>query len=380
MSLEKRDGSPNWQYVFCVGGKRHRGTTGTTNKIEAARIEGKEKLKAKAERAGIVKKEKVAAAAPSMSLDLACDRYFEEEGKHLANADAIERDLAMCVKFFAEQKPPILYLTDVNNDAMSKLITWRRSHHRWNKPTQPLISNASVNRSTTSALQPVFTRALDQWDMEIPKPPKWSKHKLEEAEDRTRELRKKEDAAIAEEFSEDYERLRRFSIASGVRKRNTIIKWTQVDFDEMQIKFVGKRKKTRLLPITTDMLAILKECIGHHPVFVFTYKAERNKPKHKIGGKICPIIAGQRYPITYWGLTSHHRRRFKKAGVVDYRWHDNRHTFAGTLLRGSKNIKLVKDALWHEQISTTEKYAHLETSDIRDGMEDAERRKSALTR
>src|SRR5260370_786454 len=78
-------------------------------------------------------------------------------------------------------------------------------------------------------------------------------------------------------------------------------------------------------------------------------------------------------PITAEGLNTHWRRRRAAAGVKDFRWHDNRHTFATQLLRETGNLKLVQRGMNHRSMTTTGKYAHVLDEDLLAGMEAASR-------
>lgn len=57
-----------------------------------------------------------------------------------------------------------------------------------------------------------------------------------------------------------------------------------------------------------------------------------------------------------------------KAGVIDYRFHDNRHTAVTRLLRATGNLRLVQRLLGHSNIETTTKYAHVTDGDLAAGM------------
>ncbi len=59
----------------------------------------------------------------------------------------------------------------------------------------------------------------------------------------------------------------------------------------------------------------------------------------------------------------------KRAGVMNFRLHDFRHTFATRLLRKTGNIKLVQKALNHSDIRTTTKYAHVLDDEVGAAME-----------
>ena len=76
---------------------------------------------------------------------------------------ATEINLARLIEYFGETRS----LTTIDHGEVKKLVAWRRGHKvsRRGKPTKeqraalPLISNATVNRSTTKVLMRLFTFA-----------------------------------------------------------------------------------------------------------------------------------------------------------------------------------------------------------------------------
>lgn len=54
-------------------------------------------------------------------------------------------------------------------------------------------------------------------------------------------------------------------------------------------------------------------------------------------------------------------RAFRKVGIVDFRIHDLRHTFASDLVKAGVSLYTVKTLLGHSSIKQTERYAHLAT-------------------
>jgi integrase len=53
------------------------------------------------------------------------------------------------------------------------------------------------------------------------------------------------------------------------------------------------------------------------------------------------------------------RAATKAAGLIDFRFHDLRHTFASWARQSGADIADVKDALGHSDISMTMRYAHI---------------------
>jgi integrase len=144
-----------------------------------------------------------------------------------------------------------------------------------------------------------------------------------------------------------------------------LLTWPQVDFDLRVIRIVGKGGVPAILPITQRAYQILWKLRGNHPVWVFTFVAQRTRPCPKTGQH---FIKGQRYPITYYGLGSN-KRKWAKAGVVA-RIHDLRHTTGMRTLRKTGNLKLVQKLLRHTEIKTTANfYTDALVEDIRDGLE-----------
>lgn len=163
----------------------------------------------------------------------------------------------------------------------------------------------------------------------------------------------------------DFAELREFAAIMGLRRREMLLTWPQVDFELSVIRIVGKGRVPATLPLTHRAYEILWKLRGNDPVWVFTFIADRTRPCPKTGRK---FIRGQRYPITYYGLGSN-KRKWAKAGVVA-RIHDLRHTAGMRTLRTTGNLKLVQKLLRHTDIKTTsEFYTDALVEDIRSGLE-----------
>jgi integrase len=192
---------------------------------------------------------------------------------------------------------------------------------------------------------------------------------LKEPEGVTRELQVGEEAALEEAMRSDYAPWVEFALLSGLRRDETLISWSEVDWHNRLIRTVGKRGKLLTVPISDAVAAILEEQKGKHEEAVFTYVAQRTVKSRN-------LIKGVRYPITYAGGKTEWRRLVARANVKDFRFHDLRHTFGSRLLRETGNLALVQKAMNHSDVKTTSRYAHVNQADLTQAVQAvAEKRK-----
>lgn len=355
MSVYRPQASRYYQYDFEYGGRRFHGSTERTNRREAEQVE--------AARRDIAKK----AAARSLedisdiTINEASARYWNEVGQYHSGADDTFRDLGRLVDHFGKETR----LADIADGDVAKMVAWRRRHRVCRggqppKPDAPLISPTTVNRSTTEVLKKLFTRAKDAWGAGFDREPKWRTHMLDEPDERVRELIGDEGDRLYDAVRDDYAPFLEFAHLSGMRRRECLLRWEQVDWVAGRVRRSGKGGGLVTTPITSEIRAILWPLRGHHPTFVFTYVAQRTRGRH---------IKGLRYPITYSGCKTAWRRARAAAGVVDFRFHDLRHDMGTKLLRKTGNLKLVQRALNHKNIKTTTRYAHVLDEEVAAAME-----------
>lgn len=124
----------------------------------------------------------------------------------------------------------------------------------------------------------MFTRAKENWNATLLQPPNWSNHWLAETKRPVREISLTEEAALDEVESIDFAELRELATIMGLRRREVLLTWPQVDFDLRVIRIVGKGGVPAILPITQRAYQILWKLRGNHPVWVFTFVAQRTRP------------------------------------------------------------------------------------------------------
>jgi integrase len=213
----------------------------------------------------------------------------------------------------------------------------------------PRDQNAGTKIRTQRS--PLILLNFDRLDRAVQEPD-WKTHWLKEPEERVRELMPDELDLLDSTAREDYRDILDFADASGLRLKECLLRWPEVNWQGKQIVKVGKGGRKIVVRITPLVRSILWPLQGQHSEFVFTYLAKRTR-------KDKGLIKGQRYPITYNGLKTEWKRHRARSGIKDFRFHDKRHDFATKLLRESKNLKLVQKAPNHRNIKTTLKYAHV---------------------
>jgi integrase len=355
MSVYRKKESSFYYYDFEHGGHRFHGSTRRTSRREAEAVEREELERARQ------RVKEAEGAKTSLQLEHVIARYWQEVGQHHSGKDNTFRDLTRIYDYFGKTK----LLTEITDDDVARLVAWRRGHRVVRDPNGkaedcPLISNATVNRSTTEVVKKLFTRAKTAWGVRFLREPNWKAHFLSEPEERVRELRGDEGERLDAATRDDYAPFFSFMRASGLRLAEGILRWTEVDWDTAQIVKLGKGSKRITVPITPTIRNILWQLRGHHPTFVFTYIAERTRDGH---------VRGQRYPLTMSGIKTAWRRLRKRSGVEGFRFHDLRHDLATKLLRETGNLKLVQRTLNHADITTTVRYAHVLDNEVAEALE-----------
>lgn len=346
MPVYRKHGKPEYTYDFQLRGRRFSGPTGTSNKRQAERIleqkreEARTKLKAAAS---------FTADGP-MTLEIAASRYWLEVGQHLANSANYYRFIGWLLDHFKKH----ITLDRISDSLVAAMVAQRRGEG---------VSNATVNRTATVPLRGILTRAKKTWKVPVGEID-WSRHLLKEPKERVREASQDEERRLLKAMRGDYEPAVRFALLTGCRRMEIVdLAWSRIDFFGRTFTVTGKGDKTRVLPMTNAVHALLWALKDHHPTAVFTYVARRTNPDLK-------RTRGTRYPITMEGFKTAWRRYRDNSGVENFRFHDTRHTAATRTLR-TGNMKVVQRMLGHEDIATTAKYAHVMIEDMRVAMEAA---------
>lgn len=209
--------------------------------------------------------------------------------------------------------------------------------NRGNKP-------ATINRHV-AALKHMFSKAV-QWEMvENHGAEKVRQVKLlEENNKRLRYLTKEECHAVMNSCDGHVRPIVTMALNTGMRKGEILtLKWDNVDLKNgFLLLDRTKNGERREVPINQTLSSALKNLVRRLDVPYVFYNPVTGKP--------------------YDNVKRSFNSALKRAGIVDFKFHDLRHTFASQLVMAGIDLATVKELLGHKSLAMTLRYAHLAPS------------------
>lgn len=147
------------------------------------------------------------------------------------------------------------------------------------------------------------------------------------------------------------------ALLTGMRKREILdAKWTDIDLDrKLWLIPQSKSGYARRIPITEAVIGVLNELRVKLP--------ELMEQKYLID--IPWVIPNWRTGKPFKSIFNSWDSVRKKAGLNDLRIHDLRHSFASALVNKGVPIYDVQKLLGHQDVKTTERYAHFSLDRLR---------------
>lgn len=145
--------------------------------------------------------------------------------------------------------------------------------------------------------------------------------------------------------------------ATGLRISELVnLKVNDIDFDECIVRVFGKGKKERIVPIADVALKYLKMYMNNYRGLIL---------KDTLSDYI--FISNSKKNISRQGFFKILKSEAKRSGIdKEVSPHVLRHSFATHLLSHGANLRIIQELLGHEDISTTEIYAHLINEKLKD--------------
>lgn len=142
----------------------------------------------------------------------------------------------------------------------------------------------------------------------------------------------------------------RLLMLTGCRKNEILtLRWTDVDLKARELRLRDAKTGPRVVPLSPAAVSLLERLI-----------------QSREGDWVNP---GKKPGTHYKKLGGAWRRLRVRADLPDVRLHDLRHSFASTALALGENLPTIAKLLGHRRIESTERYAHLERSAVREAAE-----------
>ena len=231
---------------------------------------------------------------------------------------------------------PILrgrFLDEITSADLMRIAEEKKAH----------TSACSANRCI-SIIHAILVRAQKVWEW-IDKVPAVSRYK--EPKRRLRYLTPDEIARLMAELPEYLKPVVAFALLTGLRKGNIQnLKWDYVDMNNNIIIIPGEEMKNgnmHTVPMSEAVKQIIANQSGKNPVYVFTYKGEKIK---------------QAYGKAF-------KSALKRAGIANYHFHDNRHTWASLLVQNGVSLYELQEMGAWQSANMVRRYAHLSQNKLR---------------
>lgn len=317
MSLYKRKDSQVYWVKISIGGEVIQRSSGTTVKLQAQEFH--DKLKAE------FWQQKKLGAKPVRSWQETVLRFLQETSDKRTHQQDKDKLLWL--------HPYLGHLT-LNDITVSVIDVIRQAKLKES-------SKSTVNRNL-SLVRAILNRAIG-WEW-LDKAPKITMFK--EPQGRTRFLTIAEVHRLLNELPEHVQDMVIFTLSCGLRYSNVLkLEWTQVDLKASHVWVAAsnsKNGKALSIPLNAQALAILTKQIGKHPQRVFTCDG-------------MPIVRTNGRP---W------RNALKRAGIIDFRWHDLRHTWASWAVQNGVTVFEVQHLGGWSSSRMVERYAHLSSAHL----------------
>lgn len=322
MALYKRNDI--WWIDISHQGKRIQKTTGTSNKVAAQKYH--DQVKANLWRINYLSE------MPSYTWCDAVLRWLEES----QHKRSIRDD-----KMYLRWLDPYLRdkaLSDISRDLIEDIAKIKEKTG---------VGSTTINRML-AVIRVILRKAAYEWGW-IDKAP--AVRIRPEAKGRIRWLTHEEASLLLTELPPHLADMAMFTLATGLRAANvTGLQWQDVDLVKRHTMIhpeQSKSEKAIPVPLNEDAIMILSKQIGKHEHFVFTYQGKQITQ--------CSTRA--------W------RKALKRAGILNFRWHDLRHTWASWHVQNGTSLQELQQLGGWSTFNMVLRYAHLSSEHLKEAAE-----------
>ena len=322
MSLYQRGKS--WYYDFLYRGERYTGCIGPVSKTVAKEIMAKKKAEAVEGRYELPSKK------PTPRLEEFVEEYFAYYRANRRPRSVIRHETS----WHAIQP----HLGGMRLDEISPfdLERYRRQRKQMER------SDVTINREL-AFLRHCYTMAIT-WGKATENPVKKVRF-ARENNGRIRMLSLDEESRLLAHCGPQLRPIVLTALHTGFRKSELLsLTWGDIDFRRRVITVraaYAKNGEARSIPMN-DVLTIALKAI-------------------RMNATLDGVVFCSRNGTPYKSFRSAFEKAVQKGGLIDFTFHDLRHTFASRLVMSGVDLPTVKELLGHKDISMALRYTHLST-------------------
>ncbi|MGC8555077.1 MAG: tyrosine-type recombinase/integrase [Candidatus Acidulodesulfobacterium sp.] len=263
-------------------------------------------------------------------------KYLEFANGRLKSYDRLRSFINTLNKYFSKKRLTDFTVLDIEN-MQSDII-------------KQVLSVAYANR-LTAVLKRMFTKALE-WELvndDIIRTVK--KVKLLKGEiKRLRYLSDDESERLISNCNNDIKPIVITALNTGMRKSEILhLTWDRIDLKNRVILLdITKNGERREIPINDTLFDTLSGIVRNLKIDYVFYNPDTLKP--------------------YYDIKKSFARALNKSHIIDFRFHDLRHTFASSLVMNGIDLATIQKLLGHKTINMTLRYAHLSNVHLKDAV------------
>ncbi|MFC1624131.1 tyrosine-type recombinase/integrase [Candidatus Omnitrophota bacterium] len=199
------------------------------------------------------------------------------------------------------------------------------------------VAPSTVNRDLAT-IKTLFNKAVE-WGKIGESPAKDVKF-LPEPQGRVRYLKREEIQKLLSNCSKRLKPIIIVALFTGMRKGEILdLRWQNIDFIRGVIDLLDAKGRVKREVFMNDTVKKGLLEVRKHPDSPYVFCNKEGKPCHDIRKSFFTAL--------------------KKSGILNFRFHDLRHTFASQLVISGVDINTVRELLGHKDIRMVLRYSHL---------------------
>ena len=341
--LYRRKDSPYWWMSFTVDGRQYQRSTRTEDEKLARKILGKVQTQI------IEGKWFEIDEAKRHTFDDMMERYLNQYSKINKSKSTYSKDKGMLEKHLT----PHFTGMSLQEIPSAEIINYK------NRRLEKGVAQSSV-RNELGILRNAFNIALREFGWKVANPFDRLQLKLKPGArdrwltyDEEQQLLPKTEAKLYGNLKD----IVILDLHTGLSQEEILkLQWTQIDFKRATLTTKRKKTERRDLPIRTI------------PLNKTALEVLRQRHKVRSLGSFFVFFNTVGQQIDASKLKRAFKEAVKEAEIVDFTFHDLRHTFATRLVHEGVDLYKVSKLLGHKDIATTQRYAHHYPESLRDGV------------